>query len=335
VFPTQLRLQTSHSSPGAELFERTLGSSAVDSPFVLPLELQKQVRRAAQECALDSVSLTDGAQVTLWVFGPNSNEGSRLCEPLTARRCGQIGIATQSFALQPSVLQVERRDAAAESPGGSGAPLLYGESFRLRCRRSNTYLGHNSTEGALQWLTAKNGSEPPSGSRFASHGGELGTKVLLGRKILFARVSSPAPSPTWTDSEDEGSESEFSHSSQCDRQLKERSSAARKATKKATKIESNSPTSQPATKSMETGGEFLSSLADSRTFEAAFLPALSTSSHPLDSTATRFAPHVAHRWSLPKTPSQLFATANLSWGRGKGACIEGTERKQTKQMAIV
>lgn len=263
MFPAQLRLRTSCSSPEAELFKRALGPSAGDSPLVLPLELQKQVRRTAQECALNSLPLTDGCLVTVWVFGPGSKEGPRLLEPLVAHRFAQGGVvATQSFALQPTVLQVERYDSAAGPHASSGATLLYGESFRLRCRKSNAYVGHTGPDGPLLWAVPTDGTDPPSGSRFALHGGELGTPISLGRKVLFARVTSPVPSPSWPDSEDEDSDSERSRSTmRCDFEIQ------RVAQGFPTK--STEPGSQPSAPS-----EFLSSLADCCNFEAAFLPAL-------------------------------------------------------------
>mmetsp|Transcript_84384 Transcript_84384/g.149225 ORF Transcript_84384/g.149225 Transcript_84384/m.149225 type:complete len:370 (-) Transcript_84384:51-1160(-) len=206
-FPAQLRLRAPGEAPGP------LGPFAgPGEALVIPLETQDAVRELVAACR-GRAQVTDGACLTAWSLLDAPSEGSnQLLEPIAARRLDR------TLAVEPIELVAERQ--GSYGAGGDGAPLRYGEGFRLRAAGcSGLYLSHGGDKGGLRWQQGLGEEvlEAPHGCRFAAHGGELGAALLLGRPLSLRRVLSPPPdsdSESEDDYEDEescGSESESEH----------------------------------------------------------------------------------------------------------------------------
>jgi len=170
------------------------GWSGPGDNMVLPLETQHVVRQLADALhgAADAgapaaeTHVTDGAELTVWAIAAQAEDGSCTLEPLAARRADST---PGSLAVEPVEMAVERQTTSELSSEVSAGPLRYGEGFRLRMAGGGLYLAHGS--GALRWERRR--AEMPRNSRFAAHGGELGTPVHFGRQLKLQRLSSPEP----------------------------------------------------------------------------------------------------------------------------------------------
>lgn len=243
-FPAQLRLRGPREAPCPP----GPWSDGCGEVLVLPLEIQRAVRRVGAVCGAGRPLVTDGSLLTVWTIVGEGAGGPHLLEPLAARR------VDRTLAVEPIELIAERQ--AKSSSEGDDPPLRYGEGFRLRAADSGgVYLGHTAGAG-LRWVCSsvaepavvatasptERVNVPPHGTRFAAHGGELGCPLLLGRPLSLQRLLSPAPTP-------EDSEEDFSSSSDSDasgssagraarrRRAQQRSSAAAdKASRYATEV---------------------------------------------------------------------------------------------------
>ncbi|CAE8690917.1 unnamed protein product, partial [Polarella glacialis] len=208
----QLRLRAPGETPGP------LGPFASPGePLVVPLQTQDAVRDLVAACGRGRAQLCDGACLTAWTLSGNPEESEgivQLIEPMAARRAED-----RSLAVEPIELVAERQGSAATG-GSDGAPLRFGEGFRLRAAGcSGLYLGYSISGGGLQWLQAAPSNDdeaapvPPHGTRLAAHGGELGGPLLFGRPLSLRRVPSPPASDADSESDDDlgvdESESEF------------------------------------------------------------------------------------------------------------------------------
>lgn len=171
-----------------------LGWSGAGNNMVLPLETQHVVRQLADSLhgAADAgapssaTHVMDGAELTVWAISAQAEDGSCTLEPLAARRADST---PGSLAVEPVEMAVERQTASALGSDLLAGPLRYGEGFRLRMAGGGLYLAHGG--GALRWERRR--AEMPRNSRFAAHGGELGTPVHFGRQLKLQRVPSPEP----------------------------------------------------------------------------------------------------------------------------------------------
>eukprot|EP00930_Biecheleria_cincta_P023267 TRINITY_DN16839_c0_g1_i2.p1 TRINITY_DN16839_c0_g1~~TRINITY_DN16839_c0_g1_i2.p1 ORF type:complete len:408 (-),score=79.96 TRINITY_DN16839_c0_g1_i2:24-1247(-) len=205
AFPAHLQLRASGEAPGP------LGPFASPGEaLVIPLETQDAVRDLVAACSRGKAQVCDGACLTAWTLLDASAEAScQLLEPVAARRLDR------TLAVEPIELVAERQGSAGAG-AGDGAPLRYGEGFRLRAAGcAGLYLGHGGDADGLLWLHSPSPdtaledlpAAAPKGTRFAAHGGELGASLLLGRPLSIRRVFSPPPSEA-SDSDAEDPESD-------------------------------------------------------------------------------------------------------------------------------
>lgn len=196
-FPAKLQLRV----PGDAATKKGAPSqwATLSDNFVLPLETQGSVRQVSEACGSCRLEVLDGARLSLWALAvqDGSVSSQHVLEPLAARR------EDSTLAVEPVELTIER-----PMESDSGAPLRYGECFRLRVTDSMLYLGHSEDGPGLRWerVARREMAANCRGLRFAAHGGELGKPLLFGRPMTFQRVASPAPQPD----SDSDSESEFS-----------------------------------------------------------------------------------------------------------------------------
>jgi len=189
TFPAPLNLRRCSEPAG----HPSLPWVSPSESFGLPLQLQKEVRHDFASQRAEALELQAGQQITMWAMGKGVD-----VEPLAAS-------ARDSFEVVPTVCRVE------SSSQQTAQPIRHGECFRLRVAGHDgpvQYLAHGSVDGSegLTWAVVDPDSgEPPSKTRFAAHGGELGRPVHLACPLKVMRVPSPAPS---TDSSDEESDPE-------------------------------------------------------------------------------------------------------------------------------
>eukprot|EP00927_Polykrikos_kofoidii_P050197 TRINITY_DN44115_c0_g1_i1.p1 TRINITY_DN44115_c0_g1~~TRINITY_DN44115_c0_g1_i1.p1 ORF type:complete len:465 (-),score=77.99 TRINITY_DN44115_c0_g1_i1:367-1761(-) len=142
-FSAPLHLRGADDVPG----EPSSPWVAVAEAFVLPLDMQQDVRRLTSACSSHTACvLADEQQVTVWALSaapPSSSAGggdcgeARVMEPLASRRA-----SPGELAVQPVTLVVER-----QSRGDDGdTPLRHGEGIRLRVADDpGLYLAHNAS----------------------------------------------------------------------------------------------------------------------------------------------------------------------------------------------
>lgn len=277
AFPAHLQLRASGEAPGP------LGPFASPGEaLVIPLETQDAVRDLVAACSRGRAQVCDGACLTAWTLLDASAEAScQLLEPVAARRLDR------TLAVEPIELVAERQGSAGAG-AGDGAPLRYGEGFRLRAAGcSGLYLGHGGGTDGLRWLQSPSAAledlpaAAPRGTRFAAHGGELGVSLLLGRPLSIRRLFSPPPSEASdSDAEDLQSDDEDECESDSGEQQRRRVRFQRKALPKAaagsqaSAKPGNSPCALLPEAARYAQEGLFSRLADQAAspFDAAFLP---------------------------------------------------------------
>lgn len=178
-FPAQLTLRASSELAGPRGPFACPGEA-----FVFPLSMQNKIVGLAASASNAQWTVDWGTEMTAWALVPECKDGVQLLEPLVARRLDR------TLAVEPVQLLAARPEDCSTS---NGLPLRYGECFHLRAAEfESVYLGHAGSSGSTCWLRSPT-KVPPTNSRFAAHGGELGEPILFGRPLTLQCIASPTP----------------------------------------------------------------------------------------------------------------------------------------------